>query len=94
VLGLGGLRATRDYPRREIPADLYRKHGQAPDEMAQFLTSEGFHFEGDVELITEVQKRRDRVKDSLSARGRKRNPQMICMDIERDAQGRFQRHRK
>jgi len=93
VLAMGGLRATRDYPRREIPADLYRKRGQAPDEMAQFLTSEGFHFEGDVELIAEVQKRRDRLKDAMGARGRRSNPQMICMDIERDAQGRFVRHR-
>jgi len=93
ILAERGLRATRDFKRSEIPADLYRpKTGKAPDEMAQFLTSHGFHFEGDDDLILNIQKRREAVV--AAGRGRKANPQIVCMDIERDEFGRFARHRR
>jgi len=95
ILARGGLRATRDFARTEIPADLYRPGtGLAPDEMAQVLTVHGFHYDGDDAMIRDVQRRRDAVKDASTGKGRKRNPSIVCMDIERDANGRFVRHRR
>jgi hypothetical protein len=95
ILARGGIRANRDFARSEIPADLYRpRTGLAPDEMAQVLTVHGFHYAGDDAMVRDIQRRRDRVKDASAGRGRKRNPQIICMDIERDSTGRFVRHRR
>lgn len=93
ILANGGIRGNADYKRGEIPADVYRPRGQPADEMAQFLAGDGFHYGGDVELMTDLHRRRDRVRDTLAGRGRKANPQLICMDIERDHLGRFVRHR-
>jgi hypothetical protein len=95
ILARGGIRATRDFARGEIPADLYRpKSGLAPDEMAQVLTVHGFHFAGDDAMMQDLRRRRDRVKDAASTRARGRNPSIVCMDIERDAGGRFKRYRR
>jgi len=94
ILAEGGLRANADYKRSEIPADLYRpRTGKAPDEMAQVLQVAGFHYDGDVSMFDDIVRRRDRLKDTAGGRTRKRNPSIVCMDIERDAAGRFVRHR-
>src|SRR6266536_2446257 len=94
ILARGGIRANRDYSRTEIPADLYRpRTGLPPDEMAQVLTVHGFHYDGDDAMVRDIHRRRDAVKDAAAGRGRKRNPSIVCMDIERDAGGRFKRHR-
>jgi hypothetical protein len=63
ILKEGGIRANRDYPRDSIPRDLYNPHGKPPDEMAQVLESEGFHFGGDVEMMADVKRRRKHVEE-------------------------------
>lgn len=95
ILGRGGIRANRDYARTEIPADLYRpRTGLPADEMAQVLTVHGFHFGGDDDMVRDIHRRRERVLDTAAAVGRRRNPSIVCMDIERDESGRFKRHRR
>lgn len=96
ILAEGGLRSNRDFPRSEIPADLYRPgKGKAPDVMAQVLQVAGYHYGGDDSMMVDIRRRRAALKDALGGRpGRVHNPQLICMDIERDAQGRFRRRRR
>lgn len=92
ILAHGGIRANADYKRGEIPADVYRPRGQPADEMATYLADHGLHYGGDAELMTDLHRRRDRVKDTAPPKLR-RGPSIVCMDIERDASGRFMRHR-
>jgi len=45
-------------------------------------------------MIRDVQRRRDAVKDTAGGRARRRNPSIVCMDIERNDRGQFVRHRR
>lgn len=90
VLREGGLRTTRDYGREEIPPDVRRPKGNAPDEMPLRLQSYGFHYERADDLIDSLHRRRDAYRDALSRRPRT-GAQLVCMDLCRDHRGRFVR---
>jgi len=93
----GGIRPTRDFPAREIPAGVRagRGRGLAPDEMAQVLTARGFHYDGDDALIQDIQRRRDRLgaaREQVSrTRSRTTGPQTVCGPVARTPNGQFRR---
>lgn len=95
----GGIRPNRDYPLSEIPPELRPKGGKrggrglAPDEMAQVLSSRGFHYDGDVELFTDLSKRKEALQRGreLTSRTRSRTSggQTVCGPVKRGPDGRF-----
>lgn len=92
----GGISPNRDFPAREIPREFRarRNHGLPPDEMAQVLTSQGFHFEGDSEMILAVQARRERLSETHEDVRRvaaRHGPSEVCTENCRNPQGMFAR---
>jgi hypothetical protein len=62
ILSEGGIRANRDYKREDIPRDVYRANGKAADEMAQVLETAGYHYDGDVEMMRDLKRRRHQLE--------------------------------
>ena len=92
----GGIHPNVDFAASEIPREIRAKkgYGLAPDETPTILTSHGFHFSGDDELIQEIQRRRQRVHDTHEAAVRTRSrtgPSIVCVDACRDELGMFER---
>lgn len=91
----GGIRPNRDYGASEIPRELRagKGRGLAPDEMAQILSARGFHYDGDAELITDIQRRQDRARSArettLRTRSRTSGAQTVCGPVNRGPDGRF-----
>lgn len=95
IVQLGGIRPNRDYKSSVIPRELRAKAGRPGlpmDEMAQILASRGFHYDGDAELFTDIERRKESAatgrQAARTARGQK-NPSTICTTNKRDRLGRF-----
>lgn len=97
VRSLGGIRPTRDFPASEIPRDLRARRGAglAPDEMAQVLTSRGFHYASDDALVQDAQRRQERARSGRegvrATRSRTAGAQTVCGPVNRGPDGRFRR---
>ena len=92
----GGISTTRDFSSRQIPREFRAKRGRglAPDEMAVVLTSHGFHFDGDSELITAIQQRREHLSEAHEEARRvavRHGPSVVCTENCRDPHGAFAR---
>lgn len=93
----GGIRPNRDYPTRLIPSELRAKRGRglAPDEMAQVLSSRGvgLHYDGDVEMFRDIERRRESRAESREVERRTRSRtgggQTVCGPVNRGPDGRF-----
>lgn len=93
----GGLRGNRDYPLKEIPRELRRKPGApglAADVMSQVLSGRGLHYEGDVELFADIERRRERLTETHQQANRLRarhGPSVVCTDSCRNRLGQWER---
>lgn len=92
----GGIRSNRDYATGEIPRELRRRPGRGglfPDEMAQVLSYQGFGYEGDVGLFSDIERRKARVRETheayRAAAPRTRGEQTVCSDVCRNERGLF-----
>lgn len=60
----GGIRPTRDYPAVDIPLDVRRHEGHAPDLMAATLEARGWHFRDADDMLAQLKARRRHLEAS------------------------------